>query len=263
MAVILLQEMTVPVRSSTPVVNRLIQSMPGKPRARLLAQCTPEQLVTGDVLFDHKKPIRHVYFPLTAFISLVAAVSGRHPIELGMIGNEGVLGATLQLGIRAAPLQAVVQGTGSALRMTAAQFRLQLGKSPDLQRTLDSYLYIRIEQLAQTAACNSFHEVQSRLARCLLMTHDRAHSDRFHLTHLFLARMLGVRRSAVTIAAGELQRRQLIRYTRGQITVRSRSGLEALSCECYAAAVDAYDRRLPVTGKRKARKRPRESASVR
>jgi CRP-like cAMP-binding protein len=131
--------------------------------------------------------------------------------------------------------------------MTAAQFRRQLAASPDLQRTLDGYLYVRIEQLTMTAACNRFHEVIERLTRFLLMAHDRAHTDGFRLTHLFLAEMLGVRRSAVTIAAGELQRRQLIRYTRGQITVRSRRGLEAASCECYAAAVKAYDRRLPVT----------------
>lgn len=250
-------------RFSTPVVNRLIQSMPGKARAQLLAQCTPEQLIFGDVLCDSTIPIRHVRFPLTGFITLVAAVSGRRPIEMGMIGNEGMLGATLQLGISAAPLQAIVQGAGTALRITAAQFRLQLRDSPALQRTLDRYLYVRIEQLAQTAACHSFHEVQARLARCLLMTHDRAHSDQFQLTHLFLAQMLGVRRSAVTIAAGELQRRQLIRYTRGQITVRSRLGLEEASCECYAAAVDAYDRRLPVTGKRTACRRPGELTTVR
>jgi CRP-like cAMP-binding protein len=251
MAEFLLQETTVTARFPTPVVNRLIQSMPSEPRAQLLAQCTPGQLVYGDVLCDSTKPISHVHFPLTGYISLVTAVSGRRPIEMGMIGNEGMLGATLQLGISTAPLQAIVQGAGSALRITAEQFHLQLRKSPDLQRTLDSYLYVLIEQLAQTAAYNSFHEVQARLARWLLLTHDRAHSDHFHLTHLFLAEMLGVRRSAVTIAAGELQRRQLIRYTRGQITVRSRRGLEEVSCECYAAAVDAYDRRLPVTGKSK------------
>jgi CRP-like cAMP-binding protein len=241
----LLQETTVTARLSTPVVNHLIQSMPDQARARLLAECTPEQLVFGDVLCDTTKPISHVHFPLTGFISLVATVSGHRPLEMGMIGNEGMLGATLALGIGAAPLQAVVQGAGSALSMTAAQFRLQLQASPELRRTLDGYLYILIEHLAQTAACNSFHEVKARLARWLLMTHDRAHGDQFNLTHLFLAQMLGVRRSAVTIAAGELQRHQLIRYTRGQITVCSRRGLEEASCECYAAGVDAYDRRLP------------------
>jgi CRP-like cAMP-binding protein len=250
-----LQEKTVTAQFTTPVVNRLIQSMPSQARARLLAECTPEQLVFGDVLCDTTKPISHVHFPLTGFISLVAAVSGHRPIEMGMIGNEGMLGAALQIGASVAPLEAVVQGAGSALSMPAAQFRLQLRDCPELQRTLDGYLYVLIKQLTQTAACNSFHEVKARLARWLLMTHDRSHSDQFHLTHLFMAQMLGVRRSAVTIAAGELQRRQLIRYTRGQITVCSRRGLEEASCECYAAAVNAYDRRLPVTGKRTARMR--------
>lgn len=263
MADSLLQETTVTTQFSTPVVNRLIQSMPENARTRLLAHCTPEQLVFGDVLCDSSKPISQVYFPLTGFISLVTTVSGRRPIEMGMIGNEGMLGATLQLGINAAPLQAVVQGAGSALRITAAEFRTQLRKSPELQRTLDGYLYVLIEQLTQTAACNSFHEVQARLARWLLMTHDRAHSDQFHLTHLFLAQMLGVRRSAVTIAAGALQRQQLIRYTRGQITVLSRQGLEEASCECYAAAVDAYDRQLPVIGTMRGWTELREVPSVR
>lgn len=251
------QAMTVATPSPLPVVNRLIQSMPGEARARLLAQCTPEQLAFGDVLCEPGKPATHVHFPLTGFISLVATVSGHRPIEMGMIGNEGMLGAPLALGIDDAPLQAVVQGAGSALRMTVPRFRKQLRQSPDLQRTLDRYLYVLIEQLSQTAACNAFHEVQARLARWLLMTHDRAHGEQLHLTHLFLAGMLGVRRSAVTIAAGELQRRQLIHYTRGQITVRSRRGLEQAACECYADAVDAYDRRLPVSRRMKARMRPR------
>lgn len=243
--------MTVTARFSSPGVNCLIQSLPSGTRAQLLAQCRPEQLVFGEVLSDPGKPIRHVHFPLTGYISLVATVSGHRPIEMGMIGNEGMLGATLTLGISTAPLRAVVQGAGSALRMTAAQFHLQLRQSPDLQRTLDRYLYVLIEQLAQNAACNAFHEVQARLARRLLMTQDRAHSDHFRLTHQVLAGMLGVRRSAVTIAAGELQRQQLICYTRGQITIRSRRGLEEASCECYAAAKDAYDRLLPGTGRRR------------
>jgi CRP-like cAMP-binding protein len=263
MADFLLQETTVTAPDPSPVVNRLIQSMPDSARARLLAHCTQEQLAFGEVLCETTKPIRHVYFPLTGFISLVAAVSGHRPLEMGMIGNEGMLGATLALGISAAPLQAIVQGAGTALRMTTAQFRLHLRGSPELQRTLNGYLYVLIEQLTQTAACNSFHEVQARLARWLLMTNDRAHGDRFHLTHQFLAQMLGVRRSAVTIAAGDLQRRQLIGYTRGQITVRSRRGLEQASCECYAAAVAAYARQLPVIGKMTVATSPRELTSVR
>jgi CRP-like cAMP-binding protein len=241
------QENVVPdLQLASPVVNRLIDGLPDEPRGRLLERCSPVRLVFGDVLCDAGAPAEHVYFPLTGFVSLVATVNGQPPLEMGMIGNEGMLGATLMLGVTTAPLRAVVQGSGSALRMTIAQFHRELSNGAELRRTLDSYLFVLYEQLAQTAACNSFHEVQARLARWLMMTHDRAHGARFRLTHLFLGEMLGVRRSAVTIAAGELQRRQLIQYTRGKVRVLSRRGLEAASCECYAAAIDAYDRRLPI-----------------
>ena len=232
---------------ASPVVNRLIDRLPGKQRDRLLEQCTPVQLTFGDILCDAGTVMKHVYFPLGGFISRVASVSAQPPLEMNMIGNEGMLGATLALGVTTSPLRAVVQGSGSALRMTIAQFRRELRHSLGLRRTLNGYLYVLIEQLAQTAACNCFHDVQARLARRLLLAHDCAHGGRFRLTHLFLAEMLGVRRSAVTIAAGELQRRRLIHYTRGHIGVLSRSGLEAASCECYAAAIDAYDRRLPAS----------------
>lgn len=240
------QEKIVPTQpAASPVVNRLIDGLPGRQRDRVLEQCTTVQLVFGEVLCDAGALAKHVYFPLTGFISMVATVSNQPPLEMRMIGNEGMLGATLVLGVITSPLRAMVQGPGSALRMTVARFRRELRNSVELRRTLDNYLYVLFEQLAQTAACNSFHEVQARLARWLLMTHDRACGGRFRLTHLILADMLGVRRSAVTIAAGELQRRRIIHYTRGHISVLSRRGLEAASCECYAAAIEAYDRLLP------------------
>lgn len=229
------------------ISNRLINGLPEKPRRQLLLHCTPAQLVFGDNLADFGRPMEYVYFPLTAIISQFAGVSGRQPIDLRMIGNEGMLGATLALGINNPPLRSVVQSSGGALRMTASRFREQLQTSPIFQLTLNRYLYVLIEQLAQTAACNSFHKVPARLARWLLLTHDRAHGNSFHLTHRFLANMLGVRRSAVTIAAGEFQQRNLIRYVRGQISVLSRSGLENASCECYAASVNTYNRCLPVS----------------
>lgn len=164
---------------------------------------------------------------------------------MGMIGNEGMLGATLALGIDTFPMRGVVQGSGTAMRVEVSQFRRELQQNPALKQALERYLYVLIEQLAQNASCNSFHEVRPRLARWLLMTHDRVEGDCFKLTHLFLAGMLGVRRSAVTIAAGELQERRLISYSRGQIRVLNRRGLEAASCECYATSVRAYDRRFP------------------
>ena len=230
------------VKSPERVVNHLIDRLPSKERRGVLARAEPVDLTFGDILCEPDQSYRRVYFPLTGFISLVEIVSGHQPLEIGMIGNEGMLGATLVLGIGAAPLRGVVQGTGTALRMTVPQFRVGLRDSPGLLRTLNRYLYLGIEQLSQTTACSRFHEVEARLVRWLLMTHDRAHTDHFHLTHQFLADMLGVRRSAVTIAAGVLQKRGLIRYARGEITIVSRRGLEAASCECYGTTVDNYAR---------------------
>jgi len=223
-------------------LNRLIDVLSRKDRDRMLRRCEPVDLAFGEILCEPRLPVQHAYFPLTGFISLVATMAGHRPLEMGLIGNEGMLGATLVLGVNAAPLRAVVQGNGTALRLTAPQLRRQLRDSPSLPHTLQRYLYVLIGQLAKTAACNHFHEVQTRVARWLLMTHDRAHADHFHLTHDYLAGMLGVRRSGITIAAGALQRRKLIHYARGEITILDRKGLEAACCECYDAAIDDYAR---------------------
>ena len=227
-----------------PVANRLLDGLSRPLRRGLLAQCEPVELVFGEILCEPNRLFEHVHFPLTGFVSLVAPMAGHQPLEMGLIGNEGMLGATLALGVSTVPLRAIVQGSGSALRMPVAAFRRQLRDSPALQQQVNRYLYVLMAQLAQTAACTRFHEVGARLARWLLMTHDRAHADHFHLTHKFLADMLGVRRSGVTIAAGDLQRRDLIRYTRGEIHILDRRGLEAASCECYDAVVEDYARLL-------------------
>lgn len=232
------------VESSEPISNRLIEGLPRKERHRVLTCGELVELDFGTTLCEPDQRYRHVYFPLTGFISLVAEVRGHQPLEIGMIGNEGMLGASLALGLEAAPLRGVVQGSGSALRMTVPHLRRELDDSPRLLRTLNRYLYVFMVQLSQTIVCTRFHEVEERLVRWLLLTHDRAHADHFHLTHQFLADMLGVRRSAVTIAAGSLQKRGLIRYARGKINVLSRKGLEAASCECYDAVVDDYTRLL-------------------
>jgi CRP-like cAMP-binding protein len=192
-------------------------------------------LVLGATLCETGESIRHVYFPLHGFISLVTRVGGRKPLELGLIGNEGMLGVTTVLGLDSAPQRAVVQGAGTALRMSRPQLALELRASPQLTRSLNGYLYGWVVQLSQNTACNRFHEVEARLARWLLMVHDRAEADHFHLTHEFLAGMLGVRRSAVTIAAGGLRRRRLIQYARGEIRILDRAGLVSMSCECYEA----------------------------
>jgi len=161
-----------------------------------------------------------------------------------MVGNEGMLGMPLMLGVDVSPMRALVQGSGSAMRLDAESFRRAFGQSPTLREGLNRYLYVLMGQVSQTAACTHFHFVEARLARWLLMTQDRANSAEFRLTQEFLAYMLGVRRVGVTNAARSLQGRKLIRYSRGHITVLDREGLEAVSCGCYQAEKRMYEQIL-------------------
>jgi CRP-like cAMP-binding protein len=234
----------VSVTAAPRVVNRLIEELPRGARDGVLALCDPVDLSFGSVLCEANQPLRHVYFPLTGFISLVATVKHHPPLEIGLIGNEGMLGATVALDVAGARLRGIVQGSGTALRMTAAQLRRLLCNSRALRRTLNHYLFVLLAQQSRSIACSRFHEIKSRLARWLLMTHDRAHADHFRLTHQYLADMLGVQRSAVSIAAGALQRNKVIRYVRGDIFVLDRRALEAASCECYQAEIEDHQRQF-------------------
>jgi CRP-like cAMP-binding protein len=157
-----------------------------------------------------------------------------------MVGNEGLLGAQLALGVATVPLHALVQGAGTALRIGSAPFRAELARSAALRRVLNRYLYVLMAQLAGSAACLRFHQIEQRLARWLLMSQDRAHDPHFHVTHEFLAYMLGVRRVGITAAAGVLQRAGLIDYRRGELRVLDRPGLEAAACACYANDRQTY-----------------------
>jgi len=197
-------------------------------------------LKIGDVLQEPGEQIRYVYFPVAGMISLLVPVQGHSNLEVGLVGAEGCLGIPVVLGVPSSPLQGLVQGAGAALRISSRRFRRELKSSPVLRHTMNRYACVLMAQLAESAGCIRFHFLEARLARWLLMTHDRANSNEIHLTHEFLAKMLGVRRVGVTNAAGALQRRNLIRYSRGEITVLDRRGLEAASCSCYQTGEDIY-----------------------
>ena len=224
--------------------NHLIELLPRKDRLRLLTICEPVELVLSEVLCQPGKPTRHVYFPTNGFISLVAQIDGHPGLEVGMVGREGMVGAQLALGVETAPLRALVQGAGTAWRIATAVFRSELAQSSALRRGLDRYLYVLMAQMAAAPACLRYHQIGPRLARWLLMTQDRARADNFHVTHEFLAYMLGVRRVGVTMAAGALQRSGLIKYHHGNLSVIDRSGLEAAACGCYISDRQAYARLL-------------------
>jgi CRP-like cAMP-binding protein len=220
--------------------NHLIELLPRRDRLLLLDICEPVELVLSQVLGERGTPTRHVYFPTGAFISLVTPLDGKPVLEVGMVGHEGMLGAQLVLGVSTTPLHALVQGSGGAWRIAIGPFRRELARSEALRRGLSHYVYVLMQQLASSAACLRFHKIDARLARWLLMTQDRAQADRFHVTHEFIAYMLGVRRVGITAAAGILQRNLLIKYHRGELQVINRRGLEAAACSCYATDRDTY-----------------------
>ncbi|MCC7328440.1 MAG: Crp/Fnr family transcriptional regulator [Burkholderiales bacterium] len=210
----------------------------------MLSGCESVDLAMGEILYTPGKRLRHVFFPVTAIISLIMAVGDGDYVEVGLVGDEGLFGVPLALGVHMSPVRAVIQGAGVALRMDAERFCLELASTPALQREINRYVYVYLTQLSQSAGCTRFHVVESRLARWLLMTQDRARADTFHITQEFLAFMLGVRRVGVTKAASALQHRGLIRYRRGDITVLDRRGLKIAACACYKADRQTYDRFL-------------------
>jgi CRP-like cAMP-binding protein len=222
--------------------NRLLAALPKSDRRRILAGCDTVQLGIADVLYAPWQPLTSVYFPTSSFMSLVMPTADSAAFEVGLVGNEGMLGLALVLDGDQSPERAVVLGAGSALRMDVGFLRREFGRSEALRRRLGRYVHVRMSQLAQATVCAHFHLLEARLARRLLMTQDRARGNTFNATQEGLASKLGVRRVGVTKAASSLQQRGLIHYSRGDMTVLDRRGLMSAACRCYKSDRDSYDR---------------------
>lgn len=213
--------------------NRLLASLPEDDLAQLEALCETVEADVGEVLYEPGQAIAWIYFPVDALVSLLAVAEGRMTLEVGSVGREGMLGASVALGHRQAQVRAVVQRAGTTLRMRAEDFRTEFARLESLQHLLHRYTDTLLAQAIQIAVCSRFHVLEARLARSLLITRDRLQSEKFHLTHEFLAHALGVRRVGVTKAASALQNQKLITYSRGNIEILDSAGLEAVSCRCY------------------------------
>ena len=235
--------------------NRILAALPRDVLASLLPYLQPEFLSRGTVLCDVDESLRHVYFVEKGLVSMVAVFADRTTAEMATVGREGLVGVGNILGGEHALARYVVPMPALALAIDASQFRGALQDSPELRATCNAYAQAFLGEALQTAACNSVHMVEERCARWLLMSHDRSDDDTLGLTQEYLAEMLGVCRSTVTLAAGALQRAGLIRYRRGAITVLDRLGLEAASCECYRVIREQYERLLPRTGERQPSRR--------
>ena len=221
--------------------NRLLAALPPDALAALRPRLQPVELPLRQVLQPAGEPVAHVWFPETGWASMLAYLEDGDAAEVGLVGREGFVGLPLLLGADRDDLEAMVQAPGTALLMDAAAFRDALEGVPAFRTLLLGYALVHHGQVARTAACNGRHHTDQRLARWLLMAHDRARADEFPTTHEFLSTMLGVRRAGIIVAAGQLQRAGLIRYERGCIEVTDRLGLEAVACECYGVARRALD----------------------
>ena len=223
--------------------NRILAALTRSEYKLISSRLERVPLIFSEDIFQPGQPIRHVYFPESGIISLLSGIDDYSTIEVGIVGDEGMVGLPLFLGVRNASSYAVVQGEGFALRLPAADLARLSRDCGRFQRMMLRYMHSVLTQISQSAACNQFHRIDERLARWLLMTSDRMHSNSFRITQEFLSNMLGVRREGVNKAAGLLQERELVSYAHGQLKIRNRRGLERTACKCYEIIKREYEGR--------------------
>lgn len=222
--------------------NRLLKKLSVPDYRRLSPAFETVELRFGQVLYQPEERIKHVYFPVTCLVSLVVIVGKGQLAEVGLVGNEGAVGGAAALGDGVSSFRAIVQGAGTAIRVKAPRLNGSAGAVLSLQQHLLKFSHLLTAQVAQTAACNRFHVVSARLARWLLMTRDRQFTNEFRMTQEFLSHMLGVRRPGVSLAASQLKKKNIIRYSRGKITILNEAALAAAACSCYLQVRRLYER---------------------
>jgi len=225
--------MLLPKAPHAPFDNHLLAALPREEYARLTPHLKLVQLPAGRALCEVGDHIRHLYFLKDGMASLLSITKDGHSVEVGVIGNEGVVGLSAALGVSAAPYRVIMQLPANALRIGADALRIEFNRGGRLQKLLLHYMHTLLAQISQSAACNRYHTTKARLCRWLLVSRDRAHTDTLQLTQEFLSQMIGAPRPRVTLVARDLQRAGLISYSRGKITILDERGLEARSCECY------------------------------
>jgi CRP-like cAMP-binding protein len=228
--------------AQNPADNRLLAALPAAEWERFLPALAPVTFALGDVVYESGGSQDHVYFPTSCVVSLLHTMQGGLTAEMGLVGNEGIVGIALFLGGDTRPNRAVVQIAGGAFKMKAKVVQEEFARGGASQQLFLRYTQALITQISQTAVCNRFHRVEERLCRWLLLCHDRGKSDELLLTHELVAHMLGGRRESVTVAAGRLQTAGLIRYARGHIRILDRKRLERSACECYQIVKTEIDR---------------------
>jgi CRP-like cAMP-binding protein len=224
--------------------NRLLAALPGDEYERLAPHLQPVSLDLGQTLFRPDDQIHHVYFLTTAVVSLLTDLEDGTGMEVGLVGSEGVVGVSAILGGYETKV-ATVQASGTSLRLEAGKLQAEFSRRGRFQTALLRYTHALMTQISQTVVCNARHHVEGRLARWLLMFHDRVGTDEFELTQEYMANMLGVRRASVSEVAEKLQEMKLIRYQRGRFTILDRKGLEEFTCECYPKVKENFDNFLP------------------
>lgn len=234
--------------ASHPLLNHLLAELPSEDYERLVPDLECFSLRLGEEIYAAGETLKYVYFPSTAIISLLYTMEDGRSAEIGVVGNDGILGIAVFMGGESVPNRAVVQSEGDASRMRAQVLASEFRRAGTLQRVLLRYTQSLIAQMSQTAVCNRLHSVEQQLCRWLLLSHDRLPSNDLVMTQELIADMLGVRREAVSQQAARLQTAGLITYHRGRITILDRAGLEARACECYGVVRREADRLIQQRG---------------